>query len=328
MPNEADTRRTLIDPQLQASGWTVQDRAEMNITASLKRYRASVLKADVEGRLTAGWRAEHPDVEPASALLERILAERRSKWEADQLARFEAAGKKPPMGWKDKYVEPAAPDTSSLPDLPNGWCWAALDQLGQLDRGRSRHRPRNAPHLYGGPYPFIQTGDVGAADQYIRSHDQSYSEAGLAQSRLWPAETPCITIAANIAETAILSYPACFPDSVVGVVFNSRTVRVRYVEFYLRTVQGRLEAYAPATAQKNINNEVLRQVAVALPPTDEQEAIVAELERMLSVIRVAEATAEDGRQRSHRLRQSILKRAFEGKLRTTPILSECSGNQR
>src|SRR5262249_52947193 len=125
--------------------------------ANLKRYRASVLKAAVEGSLTAEWRATHPKVEPASKLLERILAERRRKWEADQLAKFAASGKQPPKNWPAKYVEPALVDTSALPDLPDGWCWSTLPQLGRLDRGRSRHRPRDAAHLYGGPYPFIQT---------------------------------------------------------------------------------------------------------------------------------------------------------------------------
>jgi len=91
--------------------------------ASLKRYRAAVLKAAVEGRLTEKWRAEHPDVEPASKLLERILTERRQKWEAAQLAKFAAAGREPPRNWKSKYVEPKPPDTTNLPDLPAGWTW-------------------------------------------------------------------------------------------------------------------------------------------------------------------------------------------------------------
>ncbi len=284
------------------------------VKRNLKRFRASVLKAAVEGKLTEAWRAEHPDGEPASELLARILKERRRNWEADQLATYKAKGKTPPRDWKQKYKEPVLPESSGLARLPDRWCWATLDQLGRLDRGRSRHRPRNAAHLYGGPHPFIQTGDVRAADQYIRSHKQTYSELGLAQSRLWPEETLCITIAANIAETAILSYQACFPDSVVGVVFDDELVSVRYMEMFIRTVRDRIEAYAPATAQKNINNEVLRNLCVALPPRQEQAEIVAEVESRLSVAAFAERTIASGMMRSTRLRQCILKRAFEGKL--------------
>src|SRR5690606_37848876 len=97
--------------------------------AKLKRYRAAVLKAAVEGRLTAEWRMQQPDFEPASKLLERILKERRRKWEEEQLRKYEAQGKKPPKNWKDKYKEPEPVDASDLPPLPEGWCWASVDQL-------------------------------------------------------------------------------------------------------------------------------------------------------------------------------------------------------
>ena len=99
------------------------------VRANLKRYRAAVLKAAVEGRLTADWRAAHPDAEPASALLARVLADRRAKWEAEQLAKFATAGKPPPKGWTDKYTEPAGPEAIALPELPAGWCWATVEQL-------------------------------------------------------------------------------------------------------------------------------------------------------------------------------------------------------
>ena len=282
--------------------------------ANLKRYRAAVLKAAVEGRLTAAWRKAHPAAEPAGKLLARILAERRKKWEATQLARFAAQGKAPPKGWKDKYFEPAKPDTTNLPELPEGWCWASLSQVGFLDRGKSKHRPRNADFLFGGPYPFIQTGEIGKADTFIRSYRQTYSEAGLAQSRLWPSGTLCITIAANIAETAILTFESCFPDSIVGLLPAGELVSVRYVELYLRTMQAKLESLAPATAQKNINLDTLQQIAICLPPIAEQEKLVEEIDQRLSVAAKVVAEVKSGFLRSGRLRQSILKRAFEGKL--------------
>jgi type I restriction enzyme S subunit len=98
------------------------------VRAKLKRYRAAVLKAAVEGKLTADWRARHPDTEPAAKLLERTLVNRRRKWEENQLARF-AAARTPPKGWREKYTEPASLDTTRLPEQPQRWCWASMEQL-------------------------------------------------------------------------------------------------------------------------------------------------------------------------------------------------------
>lgn len=282
--------------------------------ANLKRYRAAVLKAAVEGKLTAEWRKSNPPSEPADKLLERILAERRKKWEQGQLARHAAQGKEPPRGWTQRYEEPSAPETPQLAQLPEGWCWASLAQLGFLDRGKSRHRPRNAAFLFGGAYPFIQTGQIGRSETFIREYSQTYSEAGLLQSRLWPRGTLCITIAANIAETGILDFDACFPDSVVGFLPASEQVLVRYVELYLRTMQAKLESLAPATAQKNINLDVLQQIAICLPPLAEQLSLVQAVDQRLSLPARIMTQSEHSLTRSTRLRQSILKRAFEGKL--------------
>lgn len=242
--------------------------------AKLKAYRASVLKAAIEGRLVRTEaelaRAENRGYEPADVLLKRILAERRRRWEKLELARMEAAGRAPKDDkWKAKYEEPIAVATCELPGLREGWCWATLPQLGELSRGKSMHRPRNDPRLLGGPYPFIQTGEVKAADTWIRTYIETYSELGLAQSKLWPAGTMCITIAANIAATAILTFDACFPDSVVGFVQSESTI-TRYVEMFIRTARQDLDRYAPATAQKNINLQTLSEVAVPLPPLAEQ----------------------------------------------------------
>ena len=314
LPPLDEQRRIVAAIEEQFSRLDAGVSALERVRANLKRYRTAVLKAAVEGKLTEAWREENPNVEPASKLLERILKERRDRWEKDQLAEYEKKGKKPPKNWRSKYKEPAGSDTDNLPELPEGWCWANLPQIGWFDRGRSRHRPRNAPHLYGGPYPFIQTGDVRHAETFIRDYKQTYSKTGLQQSKLWPAGTLCITIAANIAETAILSFDACFPDSVVGFLASVDHVSTRFVEIYLRTIRERLEAYAPATAQKNINIETLKQIAIALPPLAEQKQIVAEVDRRLSILQEVENEAEDNLKRASRLRKAILKRAFEGKL--------------
>ena len=120
-----------------------------------------------------------------------------------------------------------------------GGCGQRWPQLGELNRGKSKHRPRNALHLYGGPYPFVQTGDIKNATGVIREYKQTYSEEGLKQSRLWPKGTLCITIAANIADTALLGFDACFPDSIVGFISESENVDIRFVEYFFSNSKGK-----------------------------------------------------------------------------------------
>jgi type I restriction enzyme S subunit len=187
------------------------------------------------------------------------------------------------------------------------WEYKPLGELGILDRGRSKHRPRNAAHLYGGSYPFIQTGDVARAQGYLRSHTQTYSEAGLLQSRLWPLNTLCVTIAANIAKTAILTYPACFPDSVVGFTPGPR-VTVEFIQGWFGFFQQVLEVTAPEVAQKNINLEILRALPCPVPPRPlqvEYASIAREAERL----RIQQR--ESCRQAEH-LFDSILQETFAG----------------
>lgn len=156
---------------------------------------------------------------------------------------------------------------------PSGWRLAKLTDLGEVNRGRSRHRPRYAEHLYGGPYPFIQTGDVRSSGGRIATYRQTYSEAGLAQSRLWPAGTMCITIAANIAETGILGFPACFPDSVVGFVADTSKCDVHFVEYAFRSIKRQIQHEASGSVQDNINLATLARLRFPVPPLAEQRAI-------------------------------------------------------
>jgi len=287
----------------------------------LEQFRHSLLKSAVEGELTAEWRVEqkknesdYTRAESGTKLLERILADRLALWETKQLAKLTEQGKKSSNDWRKKYPQPVRPDTNDRPELPAGWVWATLSQVGWLDRGRSKHRPRNAPHLYGGPYPFVQTGDIRHADTFISKSEASYSEAGLAQSRLWPSGTMCITIAANIGKTAILSMDACFPDSVVGFLPASDVVSIRYVEYFMRSIQQKLEEEAPATAQKNINLEILEKIIIPIPPFEEQIRIVEMLDSSLSIARENERSIELGLKQSHAQRQNILRAAFAGEL--------------
>lgn len=154
------------------------------------------------------------------------------------------------------------------------WTPHTLDQLGYLSRGRSRHRPRDAAHLYGGPYPFVQTGDIKHAGLYIREYQQTYSEAGLEQSRLWPVGTLCITIAANIADTAILAMDACFPDSVIGFIPNENQADARFVKYLFdATIQRRVRQFTQGSAQDNLSQEKLLSIEFSVPEVDSQKRI-------------------------------------------------------
>ena len=148
----------------------------------------------------------------------------------------------------------------------------------------------------------------------VKSATKFYSEFGLAQSRLFPPGTVCITIAANIADSAVLDISACFPDSVVGVIADSGLLPGELIEFYVRTVRDDLDAVAPATAQKNINLAVLSQVAVPVPPTEEQDVLLTAISEATEA---ASALAESQVMAASyvaSLNQSILAKAFRGEL--------------
>lgn len=153
---------------------------------------------------------------------------------------------------------------------PMNWKKMKFSELGALDRGVSKHRPRNAPELLGGSHPLIQTGEVANADLFIRKYSHTYSDFGLKQSKKWPAGTLCITIAANIAKTGILEFDSCFPDSIVGFIPDDKITNTIFVHFWLSFLQKILEDSAPESAQKNINLQILRNLDVIVPPIQNQ----------------------------------------------------------
>jgi type I restriction enzyme S subunit len=230
------------------------------IQAKLKQSRASILKAAVEGRLVPPIQStkHHKNASrlDASTLLEQI-----------KLSTEEYLGKKIKRNMDTSH-------SSSAVGLQPGWCLARLSDLGVFGRGKSRHRPRNDSRLFGGAYPFIQTGEVAASKGRITHHTYTYSEFGLSQSKLWPKHTLCITIAANIANTGILQIDACFPDSVVGLYCPLTQSVVKYAEIFIGSIKGKLEELAPATAQKNINLKILDDLHIPLPPLVELCQIV------------------------------------------------------
>jgi type I restriction enzyme S subunit len=178
------------------------------------------------------------------------------------------------------------------------WGPAKLDELGLVGRGRSRHRPRNAVFLYGGRYPFFQTGDIKAANLYLTEFTQTYSEEGLAQSKLWKPGTLCITIAANIGETAILGIEGCFPDSVVGFIANPQKADVRFIKYYIDTIKLQMQSVSRGTTQDNLSLDKLLTFDLRVPPRPVQRRIAGilsaydeSMENSQRRIRILEAMA-------------------------------------
>jgi type I restriction enzyme S subunit len=146
------------------------------------------------------------------------------------------------------------------------WVERSLDELGFVSRGKSKHRPRDAEHLYGGPYPFVQTGDIKHSGLYLTRYTQTYSDAGLAQSKLWPEGTLCITIAANIADTAILAIDACFPDSVIGFIPETDKADVRFIKYMFDAhLKLRYQQFTQGAAQDNLSQKKLLSLKFPVP---------------------------------------------------------------
>ena len=175
---------------------------------------------------------------------------------------------------KARFVEMFGDPVNNSKGLPE----LTLPELGEFGRGVSKHRPRNDPKLLGGKYPLIQTGEVANSELYISSYENTYSELGLKQSKMWQAGTLCITIAANIAKTAILTFDACFPDSVVGFKANDKTNNI-FIHYWFSFFQAILEAQAPESAQKNINLKILSELKIIVPPIEQQNEFVSFVEQ-------------------------------------------------
>lgn len=197
----------------------------------------------------------------------------------------------------------------------DSWEEKRLGSCGSLQRGRSKHRPRNDSRLFGEKYPFIQTGDVANAEMYIINHSKMLSDFGLQQSKLFPKGTLCITIAANIGKVGILTYDCCFPDSVVGFLPNNENI-CEFIYYKLTTLQKELEELAPATAQKNINLKLLNDLKINMPILDEQTEIVRIIDDLLAKEQQAKELAENALAKIDLIKKSILARAFRGELGT------------
>ncbi len=259
---------------------------------SVDQLKKTIMKLAVMGRLVP----QDPKDEPACELLKCAEAAK---------AELVAQGKLK----KSKPLQPIDRDEKPF-DLPKGWEWARFPELGIFERGKSKHRPRNDPKLFNpGLYPLVQTGEVARANEIIEEFHSEYSEVGLEQSKMWPKGTMCITIAANIADTAILGFDACFPDSVVGFVPFKPISGPRYFLHFMKTAKADLLRFAPSTAQKNINLSILESVLVPIPPLNEMERIIAKVDELSALCNSLKTCMRESEETSLTLADALVAKA-------------------
>lgn len=290
--------------------------------ANLKRYRAAVFKAAVEGKLSEEWRARHPAKESASTLLTRILKERRQKWETDQLAKFAAAEREPPKNWREKYVEPTPPVTTGLPELPKGWCWATLGQLLHgIEGGKSFKcltRPATNEEwgvikvsaMTWGTFLEEEQKAIPPASEFDPSDEIKSNDLLLSR---------CNTTELVGATVLVVE---CRPR----LLLSDKSLRLKISELLERrwlhkalsssVARRQLSSMATGTSDsmRNVSQEKIESVLLPLPPREEQAVIVTEVDERTSIITANEVQIHSDLLRAFRLRQSILKQAFEGKL--------------
>jgi len=278
------------------------------VQANLKRYRASVLKAAVEGRLVPTEaelaEIEGRDYEPASVLLDRILEERRQRWEAS--------------GRKGRYVEPAAPDTSGLPELPEGWCWATVEQVGEVQLGRQR-----SPKDHSGPFMrrYIRAANITWKGMNLDDvNEMNFSPEEQPRFRLHPGDLLLNEASGSRSE---VGKPAVWEGQIEECYFQNTVLRLRTVPglqgwLFLHSladaITGRFADESRGVGIHHLGAEGLARHILALPPLAEQARIVPEVERLTSLLEAEEQMLRSQLLRCTRLRQSILKWAFEGKL--------------
>lgn len=307
------------------AGVAALERARVN----LKRYRASVLKAACEGRLVPTEaelaRKEGRDYEPAEQLLARILKERRAKWEADQLAKMQAQGKTPKDDkWKEKYQEPVAPDTTDLPELPEGWVWVTVEQLAASEPNALTDGPfgsnlKTSHYSPTGPrvIRLQNIGDGVFIDAYAHISQQHYDS--LEKHRIQAGDLVIAALGENPPRACIIP-PLVGPAIVKADCIRFKPEPQMAVPQFLNCAlnaeptRARTASIVHGVGRPRLNLGEIRAIILPLPPLAEQHRIVAEVERRLSVVDELEATIDTDLKRAERLRQSILKRAFEGKL--------------
>lgn len=287
----------------------------------LAQYRQSLLKAAVEGRLTAEWRAHNPPQETGAQLLARILQERRARWEAKQLAKFKEQGKTPPKDWQKKYPEPVRPNTSGLPELPEGWVWASLDQLvAESSYGTSVKCSYESNGT-----PVIRIPNVTGESLDLRDMKFSTEDLGLDEhDPLAVGDVLVIRTNGSIglvgraaAVVADLPTPHYFASYLLRLRCTETTCVHRWILTVLTAHTGRqwLESRASSSAgQHNISLSMLLTMPIPLPPLTEQISALTELEASHEVIKLQDQAIDLSIKQSTAQRQNLLRTAFAGQL--------------
>jgi type I restriction enzyme, S subunit len=299
------------------------------VQTKLKAYRASVLKAAVEGRLVPTEaelaRAEERDYEPADALLKRILAERRRRWEQSELAKLKASGKKPKDDkWKAKYVEPVAPDTRGLPELPEGWCWATVAQLASgepnsLCDGPFGSNLKTEHYTEAGPRVVrlqnIGDGEFLNAEAHIaEAHFQR-----LLKHKVIAGDLLVASLGTDLPRACVVPAslgPAIVKADCLRFAVDDDVALPLFVMHALNSpsTRSRTEDLVHGVGRPRIGLTLFRATPLPLPPRAEQARIVDRVEDVLSVTARTTSALEADQKRCARLRQAVLKWAFEGKL--------------
>jgi len=216
-----------------------------------------------------------------------------------------------------KGLDPAAPMRDSgvewLGEIPAYWEVKRLKHLASILRGKFSHRPRNDPRLYDGPYPFIQTGDITATTRYITDYQQTLNELGFAVSKQFPSGTLVMAIAANIGDLAILQFPACFPDSIVGFIPNGGII-LDYLYYNLTAMKQEMMSTATINTQLNLNIERIGGLYTTCPPTSEQQAIISYLDRETAKIDALIGRIREGIAKVQEYSAALIAAAVTGKI--------------
>nr|WP_297353898.1 restriction endonuclease subunit S [uncultured Caldimonas sp.] len=285
----------------------------------LTQYRRSLLKAAVEGRLTDAWRAQHPPSETGARLLERILTERRARWEARQLAKFKKQGKTPPKDWQKKYPEPVKPDTSGLPDLPEGWVWGGLDQLAEIQGGIQK-QPSRAP--VSNKHPFLRVANVARGELRLDEVHEIELFSGEAE-RLVLQTGDLLIVEGNGSRTEI-GRCAIWDGSIPNTVHQNHLIRARplliesvLVETWLNSVYGTTkmaELAATTSGLYTLSVSKIARLPVPVPPLEEQRLVIESLGSLLDEARRQQQAIQVALDHCTAQRQNILRAAFSGQL--------------
>lgn len=290
------------------------------VQVQLKRYRASTLKAACEGRLVPTEaelaRREKRDYEPADKLLARILQERRARWEADQLTKMKASGKPPKdEKWKAKYTEPDGLTEAQKTQLPEGWTWTTLGQAFRVAVGATPSR--GEPSFWKGAIPWVSSGEVSFCR--IRATRETITEAGLANSstELHPQGTVLLGMIGEgktRGQVAVLEIVACNNQNSAAIRVSEAGLPPEYVYRYLEGQYAQTRRVGSGNNQQALNKSKVEAMPIPLPPLAEQRRIALEVERLLSNVDNIESFVALNVARSSKMRQSILRQAFDGLL--------------